>query len=405
MVSLGIGINVSYQESLEEAGSLTLITVTSQNWDKYWEDMEAVGGGMMGGSGPETVDINDDTIDWFRSLDGVKAATPVLYTYPYYKSGKYVNSTQLIGIDSASAHVFGYDLAQGEMFGESSGNMVEVVVGSQFVQSFYNQKNYSAAVDRNGNPLVDPMTSRIQLTFDHYNIYDDWIPEDHRKGKLYNMKVTGVLAEGTDWEKQYSVYMDVNSLKNLMKANRDFTGMGNSKTTYETAWVMAETVNDVTRIQEEISAMGYGTSSLGDALKQAQDSSASLRGLLGAIGAVALLVAAIGIMNTMMMAIYERTKEIGILKVLGCRMRNILTMFLLESAIIGFAGGVVGAGLSYGLGEVLNNYMADVGMRSVIPIWLSIGAVGFSVVVSTLSGLYPSIKAMRLSPLAAIRTE
>ena len=413
MVSLGIGINVSYQESLEQAGSLTLITVSAQNWDKYWQNMESSSGGgavIVGpNDGPETVDINDKTIELFKTLEGVKAVTPVLTTYNgYFKSGKYVCTNQLIGIDGSVADVFGLKLQEGEMFGESAPNMPEVVMGSMFVNNFYNTSNYSQAIDRNGEPIVKPMSSRIQLTFDSANIYTDGGDGTRRPGKMYNVKVTGVLAESTDWSKNNSAYMNVKSLKNLMKANKSYVGSSssNSKTTYDTAWIMAESVDDVFKIQEEVEAMGYGTSSLGDALKQAQDSSASLRGLLGAIGAVALLVAAIGIMNTMMMAIYERTKEIGIIKVLGCRMKDILGMFLLESAFIGFFGGVIGAGLSYGLGSVLNNYMlGEMGMRSVIPLWLSVGAIGFSVVVSTLSGLYPSIKAMRLSPLQAIRTE
>ena len=191
-----------------------------------------------------------------------------------------------------------------------------------------------------------------------------------------------------------------------MRANKNFIYRNSENSTYDYAWVMAQDVDSVSEIAQQIQEMGYGTSSLGDILKQVQDSSASLRALLGAIGGVALLVAAIGIMNTMMMAIYERTKEIGVIKVLGCRMGDILQMFLSESAYIGFFGGVIGVGLSYGLGAVLNGqFLTDMGLRSVIPPWLSIGALAFSVVVSMVSGLYPSIKAMRLSPLAAIRTD
>ena len=81
-------------------------------------------------------------------------------------------------------------------------------------------------------------------------------------------------------------------------------------------------------------------------------------------------------------------------------------MFLMESAYIGFFGGLLGIGASYGLGSLLNKFfLADMGMRSVIPIWLSLGVWAFSIAVAMLSGLYPSIKAMKLSPLAAIRSE
>jgi len=149
-------------------------------------------------------------------------------------------------------------------------------------------------------------------------------------------------------------------------------------------------------------------------VEQAQEQTRMLRAVLGAIGAVALLVAAIGIMNTMMMSIYERTREIGIIKVLGCRMGNIVTMFLMEALLIGFFGGLFGLGLSYGASALINLWMARGGgmgmgmglpFQSVIPLYLAAGGVLFSMVVALISGLYPALRAMRLSALAAIRNE
>lgn len=137
---------------------------------------------------------------------------------------------------------------------------------------------------------------------------------------------------------------------------------------------------------------------------------------LGGIGAVSLFVAAIGIANTMMMSIYERTKEIGIMKVLGCDMRNIQSMFLMEAGYIGLIGGVVGLGLSYGLSGVINSVVktADLGVDqavsasvglSYIPWWLAVISIVFAVLVGMIAGFFPSLRAMKLSPLAAIRTE
>ena len=83
-----------------------------------------------------------------------------------------------------------------------------------------------------------------------------------------------------------------------------------------------------------------------------------VQAVLGGIGAVSLFVAAIGIANTMMMSIYERTKEIGVMKVLGCDMGNIRSMFLIESGFIGFMGGVLGALLSYGVSIIVNRFVS-----------------------------------------------
>ena len=138
---------------------------------------------------------------------------------------------------------------------------------------------------------------------------------------------------------------------------------------------------------------------------------AMVQAVLGGIGAVSLLVAAIGIANTMMMSIYERTKEIGVMKVIGCSLKNIKQMFLLEAAFIGFVGGVIGSVLSF-LMSFVTNFLTGNGSTvgldgniSYIPLWLVLAALAFAVLVGMTAGYFPAKRAMRLSPLAAIRNE
>jgi ABC-type antimicrobial peptide transport system permease subunit len=147
-------------------------------------------------------------------------------------------------------------------------------------------------------------------------------------------------------------------------------------------------------------------------IEQSQKTYNMIQLVLGGIGAVSLVVAAIGIANTMMMSIYERTKEIGVIKVLGCDLRTIRNMFLLESGFIGFLGGMIGVLISYGIGFIMNNFlglsqamMGIDGDISRIPVWLAASAVGFAVLVGMAAGFFPSLRAMHLSPLAAIRNE
>ena len=138
---------------------------------------------------------------------------------------------------------------------------------------------------------------------------------------------------------------------------------------------------------------------------------AMIEAVLGGIGAVSLFVAAIGIANTMMMSIYERTKEIGVIKVLGCSLKNIKQMFLMEAASIGLIGGVVGNILSF-LVSALINFLAGGGAAlgfegdiSYIPLWLVLVSMGFAMLVGIMAGYFPAKRAMQLSPLAAIRSE
>ena len=150
--------------------------------------------------------------------------------------------------------------------------------------------------------------------------------------------------------------------------------------------------------------------------------------IFGGVAAVSLLVAAINIINTMTMAIYERTREIGVMKVLGCELNNIRTMFLLESSCIGFMGGVLGVAFSLLASLVLNNISTILGVLgqdggidlsgimgggmymgagsttiSVIPPWLVLGALVFATVVGFVAGIVPANKAVKISALEAIR--
>ena len=142
--------------------------------------------------------------------------------------------------------------------------------------------------------------------------------------------------------------------------------------------------------------------------------------VLGCIGGVSMLVSAISIANTMIMSIYERTKEIGVMKVLGCYVRDIKKLFLFESAMIGFIGGIFGIGCSYLASWAINkyggpifqsimqnNYMYDSTTTefSMIPLWLPVVALLFAMCVGVISGYYPARRATRISAIEAMKTE
>jgi len=173
-----------------------------------------------------------------------------------------------------------------------------------------------------------------------------------------------------------------------------------------------DNLDNVESVSNEIRTLGFQTYSNAEYLESMQKQFAMIQAVLGGIGAVSLLVAAIGIANTMMMSIYERTKEIGVIKVLGCSLKNIRQMFLLEAGFIGLIGGVIGNILSLMMSFVVNKVVgsmgAEMGMTDVIsyiPPWLVLISLAFAILVGMAAGYFPARRAMKLSPLAAIRNE
>jgi putative ABC transport system permease protein len=164
-------------------------------------------------------------------------------------------------------------------------------------------------------------------------------------------------------------------------------------------------------VQDRIKQMGFSAFSLNDALAQAKRAFLILDILLGLVGSIALAVASLGIMNTMVMSILERTREIGIMKAIGGSDADVRRIFLIEASVIGVLGGVAGLVLGWVVGRVINfganQYIVSQGGTAAnlfsLPVWLIASALGFSIVVSLAAGLYPASRAARLDPIQALR--
>ncbi len=183
---------------------------------------------------------------------------------------------------------------------------------------------------------------------------------------------------------------------------------------YDRLIVRAENLGSVTAVIEQIDEMNFAPQSFEAILDVANQVLSLLQALLGSVGALALLVAALGVANTMLMAIYERTREIGVLKALGASRREIRLLFMVEAGLIGLIGGFVGLILGALLGRLVDyiahRYLIEegvtgVGLLSVIPPWLALGALAFAALIGVLAGLYPAARAARLDPVSALRHE
>lgn len=392
MLSLGIAMSEGYKNQLAEWGSLTKIQVERYSWN-YDEESG------MGMSKEQKLD--DKLVKDISMIEHVRGVTPIMHVSAQLKSGKYVSWCDITGIDPEMVQYFDFPkLESGQYI--SNDTPTAILFGKESVH-FYNPKGNRGYNFSQESP-VDLMKDTIKITFD-----ETWGDKTPKYSKL---KVAGVLEE-SNGEMNYSCYAPINQVVEWYKQyNEQYKKK--KELTYESIWVSVEDTKYVNDVQDQIKAMGYNTYSMADELDNVQEMSNTIQLILGGIGAVSLLVSAIGIANTMIMSIYERTKEIGVMKVLGCVVTDIRKLFLFESSIIGLLGGAVGLGLSYGISYLLNEYAPEIGEAlgissgydiSIIPIWLAVAALAFSMLIGIVSGLYPARKATKIRAIEAMRTE
>jgi len=173
---------------------------------------------------------------------------------------------------------------------------------------------------------------------------------------------------------------------------------------YSTIQVMAQSADLVTNvtaaIQKQVS--GIRVSNPSTARATVASILGTVQAVLGGIAAISLVVAGVGIVNTMTVSVLERTREIGTLKALGARSRDILFMFLTEAALTGIVGGIIGAIVGFFVSTIAGDI---IGLSASISISLGLLVVGFSIITCVLSGLYPALHASRMNPVEALRSE
>jgi ABC-type antimicrobial peptide transport system permease subunit len=164
-------------------------------------------------------------------------------------------------------------------------------------------------------------------------------------------------------------------------------------------------------VVSSVQELGYSAFSLKQVIDQIDQGFGVFRGILAGIGGVALLVAAIGIANTMIMAVLERTREIGIMKAVGAAPQDIRLLFLAEAGVVGLFGGAIGLALGIGGGKVIEEIIRQLNPRTnpsnifVVDPALALGSLGLALLVSLVAGFLPSRRAMRMSALSALRYE
>ena len=392
MMSIGIGLNESYTKELEQWGSLQIIEVYNYNWDNSGGDVK----------------LDDKAVENFEAIEGVEAVAPMVETYGLIvANNRFVSDVNLRGMDPSLMEEFGYTVSEGRLLQE--GDKMQVVLGAYTKDNFRNPKLSWQASMNAGPPEVDLFGDRMVFTTD----YSFGTKYADKSIKSQRIEVVGVM-DGSNQNAYYTV-MPIDQVIKIKEeqARRDRENVGGSSSQkedkYSTILVKVDNTDNVMDVQNAIKDMGYTAYSLADSLESINEMTNMIKLVLGAIGAVSMLVAAISISNTMIMAIYERTKELGIMKVIGAKVMDIERLFLTEAAFIGFCGGAVGIVLSYLISFGINYVIKTSGQSayniSSIPLWLSGVALLFATLVGILAGYLPAKRATKVSALTAIRTE
>lgn len=419
MISLGIGMKASITQNMEKWGSLTIIRVTN---GMIYDDE---GNPLKDGK-----NLNDEAVEELKGLEGVKAVSPAYSSWGDAKYGRKVGGLDLVGLDPESMSDLEFEAADGRLL--EGGDRNVLVVGSQVINNFRDEAmirrmEKGGMIDRSREKEQDPKEMLDQrITMEIHN-------NERNQKKIFNFTVIGIL-EGDQDQNSYSAYAPIADIKKMRefelgsqaKTKHKPSNSGRSKDKirvskrdpFDYNYILVSTADvEITGIvSQKMKDLGYRCWSMADSLKGIEETSRKMQAILGGIGGITLLVAAIGITNTMIMSIYERTREIGIMKVIGASFSDVYMMFITEAGLIGLFGGIFGLGFSYGVSHIINSLTqgfmgggvdpgeASTGI-SLIPPWLALFALIFSALIGLVAGLYPAHRAIRLSPIKAIRNE
>lgn len=433
MLSFGLGIDAQNQKMIASMGDVTTITIhqKDQYGGYYGPDM------AQQTNTTEEVLLDPTAVMRIGQMPNVHFVSPVVETNVTLQYKKKQSNVQVMGFDERYLEEFGITPAEGRAF--QPGETMTAIAGSWVSQNFWDptQTNYYGPPE-----ALDLMNIQLDM------VLADWIevqqpspfddPEQQPSrppAPKYKIKVSGIMSD-TTYEYGNTLIMPIGEVEKIKKEKDAYTKKLNAamqqegasggfmgdrqsqgnKNKYSRILVKVDDVENVESVQNELRAQGYMTSSLLDIATSVAEQARVIQMILGGIGAVSLLVAAIGIMNTMVMSIYERTKEIGVMKVIGASIANIRNMFLIEASLIGLLGGIFGVGLSLLGSKLINTVLPSSAMfgggmdgeamnLSIIPLWLIVLALLFSIAIGVISGYYPAVRATRLSALEAMRNE
>lgn len=388
LLSIGIGVKETVLSEFMSNERVNQITVIGVNEGKRKDRM-----------------ITDGKINQFSEIEHVDYVYPCLYVdgISFYKN--YTGYGSIIGVPRSYLQTL--DPIYGTL-PEEQALKPQILMGQGALYTFFNENtgaSYIDTIDEKERKNIDLTGQKLEVQFGFTN--DD--------GTRVKLPIVGMLNSGT-----YDMYCDMDILKRYLKRISedgkisgqpvDENGESYNEWIYSSAIVIVDDTEHVDEVMKKLQNMGFQTENEKEYLDTMKKTVNVIQIMLGGIGMIALVVAVIGIGNTMTTSVYDRINEIGILKVLGCDMDELMCLFLLESGILGGLGGAIGILCSYGMIHLVINPVAvkllslEAGTHiAVIPLWLGIAAFVFAVLLGMLAGFYPAKWAAKISPIDAVK--
>jgi putative ABC transport system permease protein len=415
MLSLGVGLQELASKRLSQSGLFDTVVVTPKN------NPRGPGGGPRrdtdSGTPPRVLD--EDARKELEKLPNVIEVYPQVRFFTEVRFNNKPFATVVAGMPDSSKNSGSFDAMVGNFFSSSSAN--EAILQIEFAKEL--SSNTSSLV---GQELVLRYAERQALPAATNNGAPG-NSADSPGGfsvvpKELRLKIVGIVetepAQGFGGYGNARLLMPLDTASTLRAAQvndlRDIVrDSAANKTTYPSLSVRAKSPSQVEALESSVKSMGFSAFSLLDASKSLRTFFSVFDLLLGIFGSLALAVATLGIVNTLVMAILERRREIGVLKALGAADSDVQQLFFVEAGVMGFFGGIFGVLFGWVIGRALtfgtNIYLKRQGLNPIditsVPWWLIISAIAFAILVSLAAGLYPASRAAKLNPVDALRYE
>lgn len=361
LISIGQGMDKAIEESFEGLGINTIIV------------LPGTGASMAQGAYGAKITLDQKDVKVIESINHVTNVAPVYFSNAYMEFGRERKLVGVMGIEPEKSgfmkDVGEFDIMEGRFLEQR--DTYEVMIGEQFAESFFDKE--------------------IML---RDKVYLD--------GVKFN--VVGLMKQGMSPVTSYFIIVPFSALE---KMGKDWTISRITATVFSKEYV-DEVKEEIEEALEKTYNEGeFTVMTMEQVMEQAGLVLDVVQVVLIGIAAISLLVGGIGIMNTMLMAVMERRKEIGVMKAIGATRLRITVIFLAEASLIGLVGGVIGLLFGYGLGNAVALAAAygGVPLEPVLSVSLVAGALLFSMVVGAISGVYPAVRASKLDPVETLRFE